>query len=94
MLFEYVLLAGENDSAECAEQVLALVRGVECKVNLIVFNPHEGTRFQPSTPKAVETFRCVLAPPRCASDICYKRQLTDRRAQVDPAARWPRVHCS
>ena len=36
--FEYVLLGGINDSMANADELIALVRGVRCKINLIVWN--------------------------------------------------------
>ncbi len=36
--FEYVLLGGINDSLEHAEELIALVSGMRCKINLIVWN--------------------------------------------------------
>lgn len=36
--FEYVLLAGVNDSLEDAERLKNLVRGIPCKINLIPYN--------------------------------------------------------
>ncbi len=44
--FEYVMLDGVNDSAEHARQLIALVRDVPCKLNLIPFNPFPAIRFQ------------------------------------------------
>jgi 23S rRNA (adenine2503-C2)-methyltransferase len=38
--FEYVLLAGVNDSLADAAQLSKLLRGIKCKVNIIPFNPH------------------------------------------------------
>jgi len=38
--FEYVLLAGVNDSLGDAAQLSKLLRGIKCKVNLIPYNPH------------------------------------------------------
>jgi 23S rRNA (adenine2503-C2)-methyltransferase len=48
--FEYVLLGGINDSLQDADELIALVRGTRCKINLIVWNSgpnmpfHEPTR--------------------------------------------------
>jgi 23S rRNA (adenine2503-C2)-methyltransferase len=39
MTMEYVLLEGYNDSVDDARMLARLVRGVECKVNAIPFNP-------------------------------------------------------
>src|SRR5687767_2954499 len=38
--FEYVLLAGVNDSLADAAQLSRLLHGIKCKVNLIPYNPH------------------------------------------------------
>ena len=43
-----------------AQQLLRVTSGIEAKFNLIVFNPHTGTRFRASTPEAVAAFRSVL----------------------------------
>lgn len=60
VLIEYTMLAGVNDSPEDAARLISLMKNVRCKINLIVFNPHEGTAFQPSSPEAVQVFRSVL----------------------------------
>lgn len=36
------------------------MQDVECKINLIMFNPHEGTRFTSSTTEQVEAFRDIV----------------------------------
>ena len=58
--FEYVLLNGVNDGRRDAEEVVSLLRGVRCKVNLIALNPGPGIDF--STPEAerVAEFQEVL----------------------------------
>ena len=53
VLFEYVMLQGINDSLEDAGRLLLLTDGIECKFNLIGFNPHPGTRFRPSSVQQV-----------------------------------------
>lgn len=37
--FEYILLKGVNDSVELANELSNLIRGINCYVNLIPFNP-------------------------------------------------------
>ena len=59
--FEYVLLGGENDSAEDAERLARLLRGVKAKVNLISYNPWPGSPHQASNPQATERFMEILA---------------------------------
>jgi 23S rRNA (adenine2503-C2)-methyltransferase len=58
--FEYVMLAGENDSLEDARRLGTLLRGIPAKVNLIPFNPFPGGRFRASTRPAIEVFRGAL----------------------------------
>lgn len=55
--FEYVLLAGVNDSDEDAARVAALLRGFPCKLNIIPFNPHPLAPYKRPTPEAVERFQ-------------------------------------
>ena len=61
VLFEYVMLHGINDSLEDAQRLLALTHGIECKFNLIGFNPHPGTRFRPSSSEQVLKSACVIS---------------------------------
>ncbi|HKW75343.1 MAG TPA: 23S rRNA (adenine(2503)-C(2))-methyltransferase RlmN [Terriglobales bacterium] len=58
--FEYVLLRGVNDAPEHAREVVELVRGVRCKINLIALNPGPGIAFQMPEPHRVEEFQRVL----------------------------------
>ena len=58
--FEYVMLAGVNDSVAQARELAALVREVPCKFNLIPFNAFPGVDFLRSTPEAIARFRDVL----------------------------------
>jgi 23S rRNA (adenine2503-C2)-methyltransferase len=58
--FEYVMLAGVNDSPEHAHQLVRLLRDVPAKVNLIPFNPFPQTRYQRSSKDVIDRFRDVL----------------------------------
>jgi 23S rRNA (adenine2503-C2)-methyltransferase len=55
--FEYVLLAGLNDTPADAERLAALLRGVRCKVNIIPWNPHPGAPYRRPEPEAIERFQ-------------------------------------
>ena len=46
--FEYSLVKGQNDSAECAEQLSRLIGGLNCHVNLIPVNPVKERKFERS----------------------------------------------
>ena len=58
--FEYVMLQGVNDTVEQARQLVALVKGVSCKFNLIPFNPFPDSGFERSSPERIGAFRDVL----------------------------------
>jgi 23S rRNA (adenine2503-C2)-methyltransferase len=58
--FEYVLLAGLNDQPEHARQLIALLRDVPCKINLIPFNPFPGSPFVRPSMNAVQAFERML----------------------------------
>ncbi|XP_042500303.1 dual-specificity RNA methyltransferase RlmN [Macadamia integrifolia] len=65
VLFEYVMLAGVNDSIEDAKRLSNLVQGIPCKINLISFNPHSGSQFKPTSEEKIIEFRNVLAEAGC-----------------------------
>ena len=58
--FEYVLLGGVNDQPEHAAEVLKLLRGMNAKVNLIVWNPGPGAEFRQPTEEAADRFHKLL----------------------------------
>ncbi|KAL3631029.1 hypothetical protein CASFOL_024013 [Castilleja foliolosa] len=65
VLFEYVMLAGVNDSIEDAKRLIDLVQGIPCKINLIPFNPHCGSQFKPTREEKMIEFRNILAEAGC-----------------------------
>ena len=58
--FEYVLLAGVNDSQSHARELAALLADVPAKVNLIPFNPFPMSGYQRSPKVAIDDFRDIL----------------------------------
>lgn len=58
--FEYVLLAGVNDSPAQAREVVELLRGLRCKVNLIALNPGPGIDFETPAAANVHAFQQIL----------------------------------
>lgn len=58
--FEYSLVAGVNDTPEEAEKLAALVKGINCHVNLIPVNPIKERDFVQSGKKAVQQFKYRL----------------------------------
>ena len=60
--FEYVVLAGENDSEADARRLAKLIHGVPCKINLIPYNPVPGLEWRRPTAEAVDAFARRLWP--------------------------------
>jgi len=60
LTFEYVLLAGVNDSLEQARELVELVRGIRAKINLIAMNPGNELPYQMPKPERVLAFQKVL----------------------------------
>lgn len=60
LTFEYVLLGGENDSAQDAKRVGRLLQGIRCKINLLPFNAFPNSPFRQPTETAVTAFQAIL----------------------------------
>jgi len=58
--YEYTLLAGINDRIEHAEELAQLLRGKQCTVNLIPYNPVQGLRLNRPEKEAIIAFRDCL----------------------------------
>lgn len=58
--FEYVMLAGVNDSLEDADRLVRLLHGIRSKVNLIPFNPFPGAGFACSPREVILRFQARL----------------------------------
>jgi 23S rRNA (adenine2503-C2)-methyltransferase len=55
--FEYVLLGGINDQPEHAEELVALLKSLSAKINLIVWNSGPDMPFHEPTPQDVAAFQ-------------------------------------
>jgi len=58
--FEYTLIDGVNDRSQDAANLIRLLRGMLCHVNLIPFNPVPGSPFKRSTPSQIHWFAAEL----------------------------------
>lgn len=58
--FEYIMIDGVNDSLTHARELVRLLQGVPCKINLIPCNPIPKLLYKPSSPETIEAFRQVL----------------------------------
>src|SRR3984957_8385172 len=55
--FEYVMLGGINDQAEHADELIALLKNLRAKINLIVWNSGPDMPFHEPTPQDVAAFQ-------------------------------------
>jgi 23S rRNA (adenine2503-C2)-methyltransferase len=60
LTFEYVLLAGVNDTEQDARRLARLLNGMRCKVNLIPFNEFTGSPYRRPDESAVLLFQSIL----------------------------------
>jgi len=59
--FEYVLLAGVNDSPQDARQLARLLAGMKAKVNVIPLNAAAGIPFERPSDEAIDRFAKIVA---------------------------------
>jgi 23S rRNA (adenine2503-C2)-methyltransferase len=59
--FEYVMLAGVNDTPEDARRLAKLLHGIKSKVNLIPLNPAPGIPYERPSDERVDRFAQILA---------------------------------
>ena len=57
MTFEYIVFAGLNDTKRHADALARMLRGLECRVNLIRFHKIPGSTFTSGSDALVEQFQ-------------------------------------
>lgn len=60
VMFEYLIMDNVNDKLSDAKALVKLLHGIKAKVNLILFNPHEGSPYKRPSIENVEKFRSYL----------------------------------
>ncbi|MBE0495769.1 MAG: 23S rRNA (adenine(2503)-C(2))-methyltransferase RlmN [Campylobacterales bacterium] len=60
IMFEYLVIRGRNDDLGSAKKLVTLLHGIKSKVNLIYFNPHEGSPYTRPHTAEMEAFRDYL----------------------------------
>jgi 23S rRNA (adenine2503-C2)-methyltransferase len=71
--FEYILIAGVNDSPADAKLLVKTFGNLRCKFNLIAFNEFPGSPFRAPSPKAIEAFQKVLVDHRFTAVLRQSR---------------------
>ena len=67
--FEYIMLAGINDSVGQARELVKLVKDTPCKFNLIPFNSFPNSGYRCSSSEAIDRFRDVLMQAGLVSTV-------------------------
>ncbi len=67
--FEYVMLKGVNDSLADAKALIALLKGIPAKINLIPFNPWPGSTYECSDWDQIEKFSELIFNAGYASPV-------------------------
>ncbi len=67
--FEYIMLAGINDSVAQALELVKLVKDTPCKFNLIPFNSFPNSGYRCSSSDAIDRFRDVLMQAGLVSTV-------------------------
>ena len=71
--FEYILVAGVNDSDEDAKELSSRIHDINCHVNLIPVNPIKERSYRRSTHQAVENFKIKLE--KCGINVTIRREM-------------------
>ncbi len=58
--FEYILFSGFNDTPRHARELVRILNGIPCRVNLLPFHPVPGVPLEPSPPQRMEEFQNQL----------------------------------
>lgn len=60
VMFEYLMIDELNDNLQDAKTLVKLLNGIKAKVNLILFNPHEGSEYRRPKIEKVRKFQEFL----------------------------------
>lgn len=59
--FEYILIDGLNDRPEHARELVKRVRGIPCKINILLYNENPNVPYKRPRPENVDEFRRILS---------------------------------
>lgn len=71
--YEYTLISGINDHPDHAFELGHLLKGKQCTVNLIPYNPVPGIKLKRSDKKAIKNFRTVLYGQKIVNTCRYTK---------------------
>lgn len=70
---EYILFKNVNDSMEDAKQLVRIARRIPCRVNIIEYNPVEGTGFEKASEENTQRFANALEQSGITVTIRHSR---------------------
>lgn len=80
VMFEYLMIKNVNDSLSNAKDLLRLLDGIKAKVNIILFNPYNGSKFERPDESRAQKFADFL----CSKGLlCTIRE--SKGADIDAA---------
>ena len=71
--FEYSLVKGVNDTPECARQLIKLVHGLNCHINLIPVNPIKERDYEQSEKNSIHSFKETLE--KAGVNVTIRREM-------------------
>lgn len=71
--YEYILLEGINDHPDQAFELANMLKGRQCTVNLIPYNPVQGVRLHRPSNKRIKDFRSVLFGSKIVNTCRYTK---------------------
>lgn len=71
--YEYILLEGINDHPDHAFELANLLKGRQCTVNIIPYNPVKGIRLKRPANKRIKDFRSVLFGSKIVNTCRYTK---------------------
>ena len=73
--FEYICFNGVNDTPRHARELVRILSGIPCRVNLIPFHPIPGSPLAPSPRASMERFQALLKASGILTTIRESRGL-------------------
>ena len=69
VMFEYLVIKDKNDDIKSADKLVKLLSGIDAKVNLIFFNPFEGTTYERPSKNTMVRFQEYLLSKKLTCTI-------------------------
>lgn len=88
IMFEYVMLGGENDSLKNARELGELLQDIPCKINLIPWNPDANLPFKRPQEEVIRRFQQELLDRNFTVSVRYSKGVDIGAACGQLAGHW------